>query len=72
MTSACALSTMTGIPLIRLHGNNRPADRCDKAIVMSAGYKDYAHATIDILNTFGWKNIVVVYEGNSEGSNGIK
>ena len=62
-TSACALSTVTGIPLIRLHGNSGPIDQCEKAIQMSAGYKDYAHATLDILNTFGWKNIVLVYEG---------
>ncbi|PFX30305.1 Glutamate receptor 4 [Stylophora pistillata] len=61
-TPTCALSTVTGIPLIRLHGNNRRLNQCDQAILMSAGYKDYAHATIDILNTFAWKNIVVVYE----------
>ena len=62
--SACALSTVTGIPLIRLYGNGRPADRCEKAVQMSAGYKDYAHATLDILNKFKWEKIVLVYEGN--------
>ncbi|KAJ7337783.1 hypothetical protein OS493_007940 [Desmophyllum pertusum] len=61
-TSACALSTVTGIPLIRLHGDSRPFDQCEKAIQMSAGYRDYAHATLDILNTFGWKNIIVVFD----------
>ena len=30
---------------------------------MSAGYKEYAQATLDILNTFGWKNIVLVFDG---------
>lgn len=62
-TSGCALSTITGIPLIRLHGNNGPLDQCEKAIQMSAGYKDYAYATLDILKIYEWKNIVLVYEG---------
>lgn len=62
-TSACALSTVTGIPLIRLHGDSRSFDQCEKAIQMSAGYRDYAHADLDILNTFGWKNIVLVFDG---------
>ncbi|KAJ7337784.1 hypothetical protein OS493_007941 [Desmophyllum pertusum] len=61
-TSACALSTVTGIPLIRLHGDSRPFDQCENSIQMSAGYRDYAHATLDILNTFGWKNIIVVFD----------
>ncbi|XP_078376095.1 glutamate receptor 4-like isoform X2 [Oculina patagonica] len=29
---------------------------------MSAGHKDYAHATLDILNKFGWKNIVLAID----------
>ncbi|XP_078383344.1 glutamate receptor ionotropic, kainate 2-like [Oculina patagonica] len=61
-TSACALSEATGIPLIRLHGDSGPFDQCVKAIQMSAGYKDYAHATLDILNMFGWKNIVLLVD----------
>ena len=61
--SAFALSEVTGIPLIRLHGNSRPFDQCEKAIQMSAGYRDYAHATLDILNKFGWKTIALVFEG---------
>ncbi|KAJ7337781.1 hypothetical protein OS493_007937 [Desmophyllum pertusum] len=61
-TSACALSTVTGIPLIRLHGDSRPFDQCQKAIQMSPGYRDYAHATLDILNTFHWENIVLVFD----------
>ncbi|KAL9962098.1 hypothetical protein ACROYT_G031169 [Oculina patagonica] len=56
--SACSLSEVTGIPLIRLHGDSRPCDQCERAIQMSAEYKDYAHATLDILNKFGWKSIV--------------
>ncbi|XP_078384338.1 glutamate receptor ionotropic, kainate 2-like isoform X1 [Oculina patagonica] len=59
-TSACALSQVTGIPLIRLHGDSRAFDQCEKAIQMSAGYRDYAHATLDILNKFGWRSVVVV------------
>ncbi|KAL9962088.1 hypothetical protein ACROYT_G031158 [Oculina patagonica] len=29
---------------------------------MSVGYKDYAHATLDILNKFGWKKIALVID----------
>lgn len=62
-TSACALSTVTGIPLIRLHGERRSFDQCQNAIQMSAGYKEYAHATLAILNKFKWKRIVLVFDG---------
>ena len=65
-TSACALSTVTGIPLIRLHGNSGPIDQCEKAIQMSAGYKDYAHATLDIINMFHWENIAIVFDGKHD------
>ena len=61
--SACALSTVTGIPLIRLHGNSRPLDQCEHTIQISAGYKAYAHATLDILNTFQWTKIALVFDG---------
>ena len=61
--SACTLSSVTGIPLIRFHGDSRSFDQCEKAIQMSAGYKEYALATRAILNTFGWKNIALVYDG---------
>ena len=64
-TSACALSTVTGIPLIRLHGNNGPFDQCQKAVQMSAGYRDYAHATLDILGTFQWERIALVFDGKT-------
>ena len=63
--SACALSTVTGIPLIGLHGDNRQFDQCEKAVEMSGGYKDYAHATLDVLNTFQWRKIALVYDGKS-------
>jgi len=62
-TCACALSEVTGIPLIRLHGDSRPSDQCDKAIQMSAGYRDYAHATLAILKTFHWESIALVFDG---------
>ncbi|XP_078377925.1 glutamate receptor ionotropic, kainate 3-like [Oculina patagonica] len=61
-TSSCTLSEATGFPLIRLHGDSRPFDHCEKAIHMSAGYIDYAHATLDILNKFGWKYIVLAID----------
>lgn len=61
---ACALSTVTNIPLIRLHGNGGSFKQCDRAIQMSVGYKDYAHATFDLLNTFGWRSVVLVFKGN--------
>jgi len=59
---ACALSEVTGIPLIRLHGDSRPSDQCDKAIQMSAGYRDYAHATLAILKTFHWESLALVFD----------
>ena len=62
-TCACALSEVTGVPLIRLYGDGRPSDQCDKAIQMSAGYRDYAHATLAILNTFYWESIALVFDG---------
>ncbi|XP_078383275.1 glutamate receptor ionotropic, kainate 2-like isoform X2 [Oculina patagonica] len=63
-TSACALSEVTGVPLIRLLGDTRPFE-CEESIQMSAGYRDYAHASLDILNKFGWKNIVLVFDEGS-------
>ena len=62
-TSACALSTVTGIPLIHLHGDRTPLDQCEKAVQMSVGYRDYAHASLDILNSFQWKKTALVYDG---------
>lgn len=64
-TSAWALSSVTGIPLIRLNGNNKPYDQHEHAVQMSAGYKYYAHATLDILKTLGLKKIALVFEGKS-------
>ena len=60
---ACALATITKIPLIHLHGNNPPLDRCAKAIQLSADFKDYAHASLDIINTFHWEKIAMVADG---------
>jgi len=64
-TSACVLSTVTGIPLIRLHGDRTLPDQSEKAVQMSAGYKDYAHASLDLLNSFQWKKIALVFEGKN-------
>ena len=60
---ACAFSTITNIPLIHLHGNHPTLERCAKAIQLSADYKDYAHASLDIINSFHWKNIAMVTDG---------
>ena len=60
---ACALATITKIPLIHLHGNNPTLDRCEKAIQLSADFKDYAHASLDIINTFHWKRVAMVADG---------
>jgi len=57
---ACAFSTITNIPLIHLHGNNPTLERCAKAIQLSADCKDYAHASLDIINTFHWRNIAIL------------
>ncbi|XP_067046394.1 glutamate receptor 2-like isoform X1 [Acropora muricata] len=59
---ACALATITNIPLVHLHGNNLAPDRCAKAIQLSADYKDYAHASLDIIYRFHWKNIALVVD----------
>ncbi|XP_015751901.1 PREDICTED: glutamate receptor ionotropic, kainate 3-like isoform X2 [Acropora digitifera] len=61
---ACALSTVTGIPLVSLYGSKRPFDQCDKAVHMSAGYRDYAHATLDIVNEFQWQRVASIYDEN--------
>ncbi|XP_078384274.1 glutamate receptor ionotropic, kainate 3-like isoform X2 [Oculina patagonica] len=60
--SACALSTVTGIPLVRLHGDNRQLGQCEKAVDMSAEYRYLAHATLDILNKFKWKKISLIFD----------
>ncbi len=74
-TSACALSSVADIPLIRFHGDSRPSDQCEKAIQMSSDFRDFVYATLDILDTFGWTldildtfgwtNIAVVFDGKN-------
>jgi len=51
------------IPLIRLHGYRRSLEHCKKTIQFSPGYRDYGHASLDILNSFGWKTIALVFDG---------
>ena len=60
--STCALSTVTGIPLIRLH-DSKVSDQCEKVIQMSAGYKDIATATLALINMFHWESIAVLFDG---------
>ena len=62
-SDACALSVVTGIPVISLRRDTRPTDGCFKTLQIQAGYRTYAHATLDILDTFQWKNIALLYEG---------
>ena len=59
---ACSLSTVTGIPLIRLVSFNQ----CDKTVDMSADYRNFAHATFDVLASFHWRKISLVFDGNQE------
>ena len=63
-TPACALSTVTGIPLVRLHGNSMPLEHCEKTVDMSAEYTHFAHATYDLVNRFSWKKISLIFDGN--------
>ena len=63
-SDACALSVVTGIPVISLRRDTRPfTDGCLRTLQIQAGYRTYAHATLGILNTFQWKNIALLYEG---------
>ncbi|KAK3753412.1 hypothetical protein QZH41_011968, partial [Actinostola sp. cb2023] len=61
---SCMLTTVTKIPLFRLHGNeNYNRERfCEHAVVMSADYVSYARATFKILDTFQWKKIALMFE----------
>lgn len=65
-TSTCVLSAVTSIPFFRLHGNSMPLDQCGQVIQMSAGYKDYAQASLDIINTFQWGKVALVFEGKKK------
>ena len=60
---ACTVATIINIPLINLHGNYPTLNRCAKVIQLSADFKDYAHASLDIIYTFHWKNIALVADG---------
>lgn len=64
-SDTCALSAVTGIPIISLSTDTRPANECKKSVQMHPGYKTYARATIDILNTFQWKKIALLYDGKT-------
>ena len=57
--SACALSTVTGIPLVCLHGDKK----CKKTVQMMVGHKAYARASLDIINRFNWEKVTLVFEG---------
>ena len=63
-TSACALSTVTGIPLVRLHGNSMLFVQCEKTVDISADYRYFAHASFDIIDSLQWKKISLIYDGN--------
>lgn len=65
-TSTCVLSAVTSIPFFRLHGNSIPLDHCGPVVHMSAGYKDYAHASLDIISTFQWDKVALVFGGKNK------
>ncbi|CAH3015261.1 unnamed protein product, partial [Porites evermanni] len=58
--SACALSTVTGIPLIYLHGDKN----CKKTVQMLVGHKAYARASLDIISRFNWEKVTLLFEEN--------
>ena len=60
---ACSLSTVTGIPLIRLYER---LNQCNKTVDMSVDYRYFAHATFDVLASFHWRKISLVFHGNQE------
>ena len=64
-SDACALSAVTGIPVISLSRDTRPINECKKSVQMHPGYKTYAHATLDIVNTFQWKKLALLYDGKN-------
>ena len=61
---ACSLSTVTGIPLVRLHERLIPFNQCDKTVDMSVDSTYIAHATFDVLTSFHWRKISLVFDGN--------
>ena len=63
---ACALSTVTGIPLVHLYGRVIPFNQCNKTVDMSADYRYFAHATFDVLASFHWRKISLVFDGNQQ------
>ena len=63
-TSACAISTVTGIPLVRLYGNSMVFDQCARTVDISADYRHLAHATYDLVNRFSWKKLSLIFDGN--------
>ena len=63
---ACSLSTVTGIPLVRLYERVMPFNQCDKTVDMSVDHRYFAHATFDVLTSFHWRKISLVFDGNQE------
>lgn len=65
----CILSSLSGIPLFRLHDQETTKVKhfgfCDKLITMSANFFSYAEATDQILRSFQWKKIALIFEGKS-------
>lgn len=57
--SACALSTVTGIPLVYLHGDKKYKN----TVQMMVGHKAYARASLDIISRFNWEKVTLVFEG---------
>ena len=62
--SACAISLIMGVSVIRLHGSNGQFDQCENVVDMSAGYRYFAHATFDALSTLKWRKVLLIFDGN--------
>ena len=62
--SACAISLLMGVSVIRLHGSGGQFDQCERAVDMSAGYRYFAHATFDVLSILKWRRLLLIFDGD--------
>ncbi|CAH3162263.1 unnamed protein product, partial [Pocillopora meandrina] len=60
--SACAISLVMGVSVIRLHGSNGQFDQCENVVDMSAGYRYFAHATFDALSILKWRKVLLIFD----------
>ena len=62
--SACAISLVMGVSVIRLPGSGEQFDQCERAVDMSAGYRYFAHATFDVLSILKWRRLLLIFDGD--------